>query len=94
MSEPQEIEVLRQRYQDLSRKKTQAETLLDSANKELERLKAEAKSKFGTEDVDELRKVLEKMEQENLRRRRDYQKLLDGIEAGLREIEEKYSPES
>lgn len=93
MSEPQTIETLRQRYEDLNKKRTQAETLLQKANEELEKLKAEAKSKFGTDDLAEMQKQLEQMEQENLKKRREYQKLLDGIEADLKSVEEKYAQE-
>ncbi|MFY9234296.1 MAG: hypothetical protein WAO58_07535 [Fimbriimonadaceae bacterium] len=93
MSEPQTIEILRQRYEDLNKKRTQAETLLQKANEELEKLKAEAKSKFGTDDLAEMQKQLEQMEQENLKKRREYQRLLDGIEADLKSVEEKYAQE-
>ncbi len=85
--EPQDIETLRKRYEQLNTKKTQAETLLSTANQELERLKAEAKSKYGTDDLQELEMKLKEMEEENLRKRRDYQKLLDQIERELLSVE-------
>lgn len=93
-TEPQDIETLRKRYEALSTKKTQAETLLSQANQELDRLKRDAKAKFGTDDLAELQKKLEQMEQENLKKRKEYQKLLDGIEADLKRVEERYEGES
>ena len=89
--EPQDIETLRRRYEDLSKKRTQAETLLGSANEELRKLKADAKARYGTDDLEELQAKLETMEQENLKKRREYQKLLDGIESELRAVEEKHA---
>ena len=84
----QEIEELRSRYETLRDKKTKAETLLHSANKELERLKAEAHAQYGTSDLAELEAKLTQMEDENLKLRKEYQKLLDKIETGLRDVED------
>ena len=86
--EVQEIEELRSRYETLRDKKTKAETLLSSANKELERLKAEAKAQYGTSDLAELETKLSQMEEENLKLRKEYQKLLDKIDIGLRAVED------
>ena len=84
----QEIEELRSRYETLRDKKTEAETLLTSANKELERLKAEAQAQYGTSDLSELETKLTQMEDENLKLRKEYQKLLDKIETGLQGVED------
>ena len=86
--EVQEIEELRSRYETLRDKKTKAETLLSSANQELERLKAEAKAQYGTSDLAELETKLSQMEEENLKLRKEYQKLLDKIDIGLRAVED------
>ena len=86
--EVQEIEELRSRYETLRDKKTKAETLLSSANQELERLKAEAHAQYGTSDLAELETKLSQMEDENLKLRKEYQKLLDKIETGLRGVED------
>ena len=91
IGEPQDIETLKHRYERLNTKKTQAETLLQSAHQELERLKAEAKAKYGTDDLQELQAKLKQMEHDNLKKRGEYQKLLDKIEADLQEVEEKYT---
>jgi hypothetical protein len=89
--EPQDIETLRRRYEQLSTRKTEAETLLNHAKQELERLKADALAKYGTDDLESLQKKLQEMEEANLRKRREYQKLLDTIEEDLRKVEEKYA---
>lgn len=91
IGEPQDIETLKHRYERLNIKKTQAETLLQSANEELAKLKAEAKSKYGTDDLEELQAKLRQIEGDNLKKRAEYQKLLDKIEADLQSVEEKYS---
>ncbi len=43
----QPIEVLQQRYQALDKRKIQAETHLENARRELERLQREAREKYG-----------------------------------------------
>ena len=86
--EPQDIETLRRRYDELNTKKTRAETLLANAKQELEQLNAEAKTKYGTDDLGELQAKLQEMELENLKRRREYQRLLDSIEEELRKVED------
>ncbi|HVL40086.1 MAG TPA: hypothetical protein VM328_11910 [Fimbriimonadaceae bacterium] len=85
-NEPQSIEELRKRYEDLSHRKTQAQTRLDMAKQELEKLKAEARERHGTDDLDELRANLQAMEAENLQKRRQYQALLDRIEEELAKV--------
>jgi chromosome segregation ATPase len=86
----QPIEVLQQRFQSLNTRKIQAETNLDNARKELERLQREARDKYGTDDVDELRRKLEQMKSDNEEKRRSYQSDLDRIESELSEIESRY----
>lgn len=90
MPEIEELETLRNRYQKLDRQRTEAETLLRQARAELEKLEAEAKESYGTQDLAELEAMLAKMEQENLDKRRAYQAQLDGIEQKLKEVEEKF----
>lgn len=86
----QTIEVLQQRYQSLNTRKIQSETHLENARKELERLQREAREKYGTDDVDELRRLLDQMKTDNEEKRRNYQADLDRIESELSEIEAKY----
>jgi hypothetical protein len=90
MSQVETIEQLRERYDRLNHRKTEAQTLLKSAEGELDRLKAEAKEKFGTDDLDTLKRKLRELEAENLRRREAYQKQLDAIDAALKEVDRKY----
>src|SRR5438552_19183619 len=91
-SEPgkQSIESLRQRYDTLNTKKIQAETQLESAKTRLNELKQEAREKFDTDDVDELQRKLELMENENEEKRAKYQADLDQIERELKAVEQKF----
>lgn len=86
----QSIEELQRRFQSLNTRKIQAETHLENARKELERLQREAREKFGTDQVDELRLKLEQMKADNEEKRRNYQADLDRIENDLTDIEAKY----
>jgi hypothetical protein len=88
----QGIEQLQQRYNALHTKKIQAETNLENARQQLERLKSEAREKFGTDDVAQLREKLDAMKAENQRKRENYQAELDRIETELTAVEAKYAP--
>ena len=87
----QSIEQLQQRYQDLNRKKIQAETQRDSATKRLDELKAQAQEKYGTDDVAKLQEKLAEINNENARKKAKYQEDLDKIEKGLTEVEAKFA---
>lgn len=86
----QGIEELKKRYEKLHRKKIQAETNLEGAKKQLEELKEQARKEYGTDDIAELRKKLEQMQEENERKRAEYQQRLDKVESDLSAVEEKY----
>jgi len=90
-TEPQDIELLKQRHRKLNEEKIKAETNELRAREELEKLRAEAKQKYGTDDLEELKRKLEEMKQQNLQKRRDYQTHLDSIQAKLAEVEQKYA---
>jgi phage-related tail protein len=90
MSEVETIEQLRERYDRLNHRKTEAQTLLKSAEVELDRIRADAREKFGTDDLESLKKKLAELEAENLRRREAYQKQLDSIDVALKEVDKKY----
>ena len=81
------IEALTKRYNELNARKIKAETNLESAEKRLAELKAEAKTTYGTDDLDELRQKLAEMEQANETARTAYQQKLDAIEADLKKVE-------
>jgi hypothetical protein len=85
------IEQLQQRYAQLNTKKIQAETSLKHARDQLATLKKEARDKFGTDDVAELRSKLQAMKSDNEQKRRDYQAELDRIENELGDVEERFA---
>ncbi len=87
----QTIEELTQRYNALNTRKITAEANLENAEKDLKKLKAKALKEYETDDVDELRKKLQKMEAENERKRSEYQRNLEKIEADLKNADEKYA---
>ena len=87
----QGIEVLQQRYSKLNTRKIQAETNLQSAEQRLDALKMEAREKYQTDDVEELRKLLESMKRENEEKRKNYQADLDRIEGELAAVEQKFA---
>jgi chromosome segregation ATPase len=87
----QSIEALQERFQQLNKRKIQAETSLDLARQQLETLKSEAREKFGTDDVAELRAKLDAMKADNERKRHEYQAALDKIETDLAEVEANFA---
>ena len=90
----QSIEQLQQRYQDLNKKKIQAETQRDNAKTRLDELKTQARDKYGTDDVAQLQKKLDDIVAENARKRSKYQQDLDKIESDLAAVETKFSEAS
>jgi phage shock protein A len=86
----QSIEELRKRYDDLNTKKITAEANHKNAQKQLDELKAAAKAQWNTDNLDELRKKLKEMEEENERKRSEYQGQLDKIEADLKDVDQKF----
>jgi phage shock protein A len=88
------IETLKARFEDLKSKKITAEANLKNANATLEELRREARTQFGTDDLDELRQKLSEMEAENERLRSEYEMHLDQIEQGLAEVESQYRRET
>ncbi|MBS3759644.1 MAG: hypothetical protein KGY61_13395 [Desulfobacterales bacterium] len=86
----QTIDELKARYENLNKRKIQAEANLENARNQLEELKAQARQEFGTDDVASLKKMLADMEAENERKRAAYQESLDSIEKELNTVAEKY----
>ena len=64
---------------------------MDHARQQLDRLKQEAREKYGTDDVVELGKKLDAMRNENELKRSKYQADLDRIERDLAAAEEKFA---
>jgi chromosome segregation ATPase len=90
-SKEQTIEQLQERYQSLNKKKIQAETQRDGAKNRLDELKGDARSKYGTDDVEQLQAKLDEIIAENARKRSVYQQELDKIESELAAVEAKFS---
>src|SRR6185437_6200200 len=88
---PQSIDDLRKRYEELNRTKITAEANHKNAQKQLDDLKASAKAQWNTDDLDELRARLKQMEDENERKRREYQEQLDRIEADLKRVDQEFN---
>lgn len=89
-SDPQDFARLKERHAALERQRGKVEGTLEAANKQLEQLKAEARSQYGTDDLNTLRQKLVQMQEENLRKRAEYQKHLDEIESKLRKVQDEY----
>jgi hypothetical protein len=89
----QTIEQLQQRYGQLNTRKIQAETNLDNARKQLDLVKNEARSKFGTDDLQELKQKLADVRADNEKKRREYQEQLDRIDRDLQEVESRFAAE-
>jgi hypothetical protein len=92
--DPQSIEELQKRYSALNKKQIEADTNLKNAEKQLAALQAEAREKYGTDDLAALRQKLADMKAENETKRRDYQAKLDKIETDLAQVEEKFAAET
>jgi len=61
---------------------------LEYAEEELKKLQEEALSEYGTTDIQELKNILEEMEDKNQKLQSDYEDHLQKIETELAEIEE------
>lgn len=85
---PQDVDVLKKRFETLSRQKTIAETNLANAQRSLDDLKRKARADYGTDDLEQLKVRLSQMQQENTGKRADYQQALDKIEADLKALEQ------
>ena len=89
----QTIDELQKRYQALSDQKIKVETQREHALEQLDKLKAQAKELYGSDDVGQLKKVLDEMKLSNEEKRSQYQASLDSIDADLAAINEKFSEE-
>jgi predicted nucleic acid-binding Zn-ribbon protein len=87
MTKSRTIEELKNEFNALNERKIQTKTQLDEANNQLKKLQDEAVAEFETSDIKELEAKLKQMEEENEKRRREYQDLLDSISAELKQIE-------
>jgi chromosome segregation ATPase len=86
-----DIEQLKKRHKDLEEKKITAEANLNNASKLLDELQREARDKYSTDDPAQLQKKLQEMKAENERKRADYQKHLEEIQAKLAAVERDFA---
>ncbi len=84
------IEQLQTKYDELNRRKIEAETRHRDASDQLQKLKSQSLATWGTDNLDELKLKLVKLQEENEARRAKYQADLQRIEAKLQEVDEKY----
>jgi len=89
-TDKQTIDELKARYESLNKRKIQAEANLENARNQLEELKAQARSEFGTDDIEALKKMLADMQTENEQKRAAYQENLDRIEKELTAVAEQH----
>lgn len=87
----QEFDRLTKRYEALNTRKIQAETSLQHARQQLDALKQEAREKYGTDDVAELKQKLVAMQTENEAKRQAYKAELDRIETDLKAVEDRFA---
>jgi predicted nucleic acid-binding Zn-ribbon protein len=90
----QTLDQLTGRYQALHKKQIQAETELQTANEQLDKLRQRAQAEFGTDDLDALTAKLAELQAENETRRATYQKDLDAIEQQLADVEQRLATET
>jgi hypothetical protein len=83
----QGIEELRARHKALDEQRITAKANLKTSQDSLQDLKKQARDTYGTDDVEELRKLLVSMKEENEQKRAGYQRHLDEIEHQLTEVE-------
>jgi hypothetical protein len=88
--QPQTIEELKSRFEQLEVKKQAASTEVTRAEERLKVAKKNAKETYGTDDVEELKVKLEEWKVENERLRREYQSSLDTIEAELERVKSEH----
>ncbi|MDX1964016.1 MAG: hypothetical protein SFX18_12750 [Pirellulales bacterium] len=90
-AEPQSIEQLKEWYLRLDKQKTVAETQAQAAAQQLEQLQAAARKEYGTDDLEQLEALLEKMKAENEEKRAAYQATLTSIDLELAAVEREFA---
>jgi chromosome segregation ATPase len=83
----EKLESLKGDYKELETKKIQTETNIKTLEAELKKLRKQAQESFGTSDLEELKKLLEKRRQENETLVAEYEQHIRGIKERLAEIE-------
>lgn len=85
------VATLKHQFRELERQKIEAGRDLKHAKDRLQTLASEAREKYGTDDLDELRERLAAMRAENKKRLEDYRRHLESLEKGLGDIESRYA---
>ncbi len=83
-----ELEGLKEKYTRLHEEKLRTEQDLANVKKQLDDLKKEAREAYGTDDPQELERVLADRRKENLRMVTEYREHIASIEKGLSALEE------
>lgn len=83
----EKLEGLKGDYKKLETKRIQTETNIKTLEAELEKLQEQAQKSYGTSDLEELKKLLEKRRQENETLVAEYEQHIQGIKERLAEIE-------
>ncbi len=89
-SSDQSLPQLRERFDQLNKRKIQIQTKRDDAIKRRDELMRRAKQEYGTDQVLELRQILSDMKQANEKKRLQYQNDLDRIEQKLAAIDAEF----
>ncbi len=84
------IEDLRKRYVTLNEQRISTSVHLKNAEESLDKLKAEARESWGTDELEALQKRLEEMTRDNEQRRDEYERHLAKIEADLADVERNF----
>ncbi len=87
----QSIEELQRRFKRLDEKRIATDANRETAQARLDELKADARARYGTDDIEGLKKQLSEMIHDNEAKRRAYQITLDAIELGIAEAERSFA---
>ena len=83
----QELNSLRRQYEQLRDQKVRTEQDMANLTSQLEALKTQAKTEYGTDDPKELQALLEKKRQENEKVVAEYREHVQQIQADLADVE-------
>lgn len=81
-----ELEALKAEYARLDKKRIETATQLKSREDQLKELKEKALKEYGTNNVNELKKLLEEWRAENERKVAEYRQHIEQIKKGLAEL--------
>jgi chromosome segregation ATPase len=86
-----DIEALKKRHKELEREKAMSEANFKTATQQLDALKEEARAKYATDDLEQLKKKLQEMKDQNEQKRAEYQGHLEEIETRLAQVEKNFA---